>query len=468
LFSDCWLASVYPVPRPLDTPCLVSYLRERYHCLWPDGCSAIILARGSTLAAQNLHTPSRFVIVGNGVTGTTAAEHIRKHMPEADVTLIGGEPYPLYNRVALPIFLKGRVQERNVMMRTVEIHETRGVKLLLDTLATGICMTEHTVTTMSGAEIPFDRLLIATGGVPRSLGIPGESLHGVYPFQTLDDTKALIARCEESRTAVALGGSYIGYELAEAFSHRGLHTTWIMRGDRFLRRLLDPDGGRVVELLAGDRGVEVVYNDWASEIFSNNGVPKSVATHGGREFPADMVGYGIGLRYYTELAESIGIEVRKAIITDQFLQTSQPGVFAAGDAAEFYDVIINSHNQMGTWDNAASHGRLVAQNMLGRQQVYIEVPTYVTTMFGSRLSVLGLTPESHPELEREVQVNFDTRKYRALFFHEGRLVGGVIIGVLKGRRKIEELIRGRQPVEGDRRAIFDLLGPIDQAEPLEA
>jgi NAD(P)H-nitrite reductase large subunit len=177
-----------------------------------------------------------------------------------------------------------------------------------------------------------------------------------------------------------------------------------------------------------------------------------------------MVGYGIGLKYYTELAESIGIEVRKAIITDEYLRTSQPNVYAAGDVAEFFDVIISSHNQMGTWDNAASHGRLVARNMLGDNQVYTEVPTYVTTMFGSRLSVLGLTPESHPELEREVQVNFDTRKYRALFFYEGRLVGAVIIGVLKGRRKLEDLIRGRQPIEGDRRAIFDLLGPIEERE----
>jgi NAD(P)H-nitrite reductase large subunit len=406
----------------------------------------------------------RFVVIGNGVAGTTAAEHIRKLQPDSDVALIAGEPYPLYNRVALPIFLKGRVKERNVMMRTAEIEEQRGVKMLLDTWVTAIDPEEQTVTLNGGKELPYDRLLIATGGMPRPLGVPGESLHGVYQFQTLDDTRDLITRCEESRSAVALGGSYIGYELAEAFSHRGLQTTWIMRGDRFLRRLLDPDGGRVVDLLARDRGVEVVYQDWVSAINPKNGTPGSVATVGGREFPADMVGYGIGLKYYTELAESIGIEVRKAIITDECLRTSRPNVYAAGDVAEFFDVIISSHNQMGTWDNAASHGRLVARNMLGDDQVYTEVPTYVTTMFGSRLSVLGLTPESHPELEREIQVNFETRKYRALFFYEGRLVGAVIIGVLKGRRKLEDLIRGREPVEGDRRAIFDLLGPIEERE----
>ncbi len=410
------------------------------------------------------HAPKRFVIAGNGVAGSTAAEHLRRHNPEADVTLIAGEPYPLYNRVALPIFLKGRVQEKNVMMRTVEVIEKRGVKLLLDTWVTDVCATDKIVKTSTGAEFPYDRLLIATGGTPRLLGIPGDDLHGVYQFQTLDDTKALIERCLDSKSAVALGGSYIGYELAEAFSHRGLQTTWIMRGDRFLRRLLDVEGGQVVDQLARDRGVEIVYNDWATEILSSNGVPKGVTTVGGKACDADIVGYGIGLRYFTELAEKLGIEVRKAIVTDQFLRTSVPDVYAAGDVAEFYDVIVNHHNQMGTWDNAASHGRTVAQNMLGSEIVYTEVPTYVTTMFGSRLSVLGLTPESHPELERETQVNLQTRKYRALFFYEGRLVGAVIIGVLKGRRKLEELIKGRLPVEGDRRALFDLLGPIEDHE----
>jgi NAD(P)H-nitrite reductase large subunit len=410
--------------------------------------------------------PHRFIIVGNGVAGTTAAEHIRKNVPEAHITLFGQEPYPLYNRVALPIFLKGRVPERNVMMRTREIHETRGIDLQLDTVVTHICPEEQTISTDAGKEYPFDRLLIATGGKPRPLGVPGEDLNGVYQFQTLDDTKSLIERCEEATCAVALGGSYIGYELAEAFSHRGLHTTWIMRGDRFLRRLLDEQGGEVVDLLARDRGVHVMYEDWVTSINSNNGVPKSVTTRSGHDVPAAMVGYGIGLSYYTDLAERAGLEVHKAIRTDERLRTGVSNIYAAGDVAEFFDVIISAPNQMGTWDNAASHGRLVVQNMLGRDLIYTEVPTYVTTMFGSRLSVLGLTPENHPELEREIQVSPAARKYRALFFHQGRLVGAVIIGILKGRRKLEELIKGREPIKGDRRSLFDLLGPLDEPEPL--
>src|SRR5947209_8538074 len=150
----------------------------------------------------------RFVIVGNGVAGTTAAEHIRKLQADAEVTLIAGEPYALYNRVALPPYLKGRVQERNVMMRTPEVEEQRGVNLLLDTWATHVCPRDRVVQTNHGEELPFDRLLLATGGTPRPLDVPGGDLPGVYQFQTLDDTRTLRDRCEESRSAVALGGSY--------------------------------------------------------------------------------------------------------------------------------------------------------------------------------------------------------------------------------------------------------------------
>src|SRR5689334_5950288 len=148
--------------------------------------------------------PRRFVIAGNGVAGTTAAEHIRKAQPDSEVPLLAGEPYPLYNRVALPILLKGPVQERNVLMRTQEVEAQRGVNLLLDTWVDALNVRERVVCTSDGREIPYDRLLVATGGTPRELDVPGSHLEAVYQFQTLDDTKALIDRCLESKTAVAL------------------------------------------------------------------------------------------------------------------------------------------------------------------------------------------------------------------------------------------------------------------------
>ena len=146
-------------------------------------------------------------------------------------------------------------------------------------------------------------------------------------------------------------------------------------------------------MLASDLGVEVIHDDFAEELQPHNGRVKAVRTLAGREIPADMVGYGIGNDPNISMLEGSGVETNHGVVTDGFLQTNLSQVFAAGDVAEFFDIVIDSHNLMGTWDNAMSQGRLVAKNMLGAREVYFEVPTYVTTMFGSRLSVLGITPD---------------------------------------------------------------------------
>ena len=397
----------------------------------------------------------RFVIIGNGAAGTTAAENIRKLDPTAIVTVFGDEPYPLYNRVALPPLLKGRVQVHNVIMRKPDDHITRGFALNLESRITSIDPVGQTVTDEAGHDFPYDGLLIATGGRTKKLEVPGADLDGVYVFQTLDETNRLIEKVLESKRAVALGGSYIGYELADAFAERGLETTWIMRGPRFLWRVIDEQGGQVVEALASDMGVRIIHDDFAAELCSNNGTVTSVRTLNGIAVETDMVGYGVGNDLNTGIVANTGADTNIGIITDGHLRTNLPNVFAAGDVAEFFDIVISRHNVMGTWDNSVSQGRVAARNMLGADEVFDEVPTYVTTMFGSRLSVLGITPDVLGGLEGIVRFDLPSRHYKKLFFFEDRLVGAVIIGELRGRRKLVQLIRGRERIE-NREALFDL------------
>lgn len=402
--------------------------------------------------------PSRFVILGNGAAGTTAAENIKKLSPTASVTVFGDEPYQLYNRVALPPLLKGKVQQHNVIMRKPEDHVAKGFELLLETAITRVDTEAQAVTTADGREYPYDSLLVATGGRTRKLGLPGADLEGIDVFQTLDETNALVERILKSKRAVALGGSYIGYELADGFAERGLETTWIMRGPRFLWRLLDEIGGQIVDLLAADMGVEVIHDDFAAEFASDNGRVKGVTTLNGRYVPADMVGYGVGNDLNTAILEGTGIAVNTGVITDKFLRTNVSNVFAAGDVAEFFDIVINRHNVMGTWDNSVSQGRIVARNMLGAEEVFDEVPTYVTTMFGSRLAVVGITPDVMGGLEDVTHFDIDKRNYKKLFFYQNRLVGAIIIGELRGRRKLVQLIRSHEPIEGNREALLSLGG----------
>jgi len=401
--------------------------------------------------------PKRFVIVGNGVAGTTCAETLRAEDPECSVTLVGLEPYPLYNRVSLPRYLKGLPKER-VMLRTIEDHKQRGIDLRLERVATALNVEGKTVHFDDGSELPYDALMVCTGGRPLPYPAPGaEKLHElIYGFQTLDDTDAIIHKADKSQDSVVVGGSFIAYELAEGFRHRGLNTTWIQRGPWFLRRVLDEQGGKMVDFLAREAGVETIYNEEVDFLTPANG-HMTVHTNKGRDIRADMLGYGLGLKMYAEWLDGTGIKVDKGIVCDEYLETTVPGVYAGGDIARFVDLMLDrQYNQMGTWDNAEEHGHTAALNMLGRKVPYREVPTYTTSMFKSNLAVMGITPENTSELESVTRLDMENRLYRALFFYKGRLAGAVLIGTPKGRKKlIEMMVQGLEVAPEKREALLD-------------
>jgi 3-phenylpropionate/trans-cinnamate dioxygenase ferredoxin reductase subunit len=307
----------------------------------------------------------------------------------------------------------------------------------------------------NGQELPYDRLLIATGGRPNKLECPGaKEAAYVFNFQYLDESRAILQRIKESKVAVVLGGSFIGYELTEAFAFQKLETHWLMRGPRFLRRALDEAGGRVVDLLAKDEHVETHYDEAITEIVPQNG-QMLVRTTRGNQITADIVGIGLGLTMNTEVFAG-RLKTNVGIVTNEFLETNAKDVWAAGDVAEFFDVIAQRYHRMGTWDNSLNHGKHVARNMLGAREPFIDVPMYASGMFKSNISVFGVTPEEDPEVEPLGDVDFDTRSYRQLFFKGKTLVGAILIGKMKGRKKILELISTRATID-ERRAVLDLL-----------
>ncbi len=407
--------------------------------------------------------PQRYVIVGNGIAGTTCAETLRTEDPTCSVTLIGLEPYPLYNRVSLPRYIKGLPRER-VMLRTVEQHKERGIDLRLERVATSLDTTGKTVHFDDGSELPYDRMMICTGGHPEPYPAPGadQVRDLTYAFQTLDDTAAIIEKCDQSQDSVVIGGSFIAYELAEGFRHRGLNVTWVQRGPRFLRRVLDEEGGQMVDFLAQEAGVVTVYNDEVEAVAPQNG-HMTVRTSGGKDIRADMLGYGLGLTMYTDWLAGTDIKLDKGIVVDEYLESSVPGIFAGGDIARFLDLMLDrQYNQMGTWDNAEAHGKAAALNMLGRKVEYREVPTYTTSMFKSNLAVMGITPENTGELESVTRLDLPNRLYRALFFYKGRLAGAVLIGTPKGRKKLIEMMVAGQEVPAEKREA--LLDPANLAD----
>jgi NAD(P)H-nitrite reductase large subunit len=404
----------------------------------------------------------RYVIIGNGVAGTTAAETLRKLDPNCNIHVLTNEPYPLYNRVSLPRFLQGVIGEQKVMMRDFAWHEQRAIHLVTETMVTSVDTEERVVVTDRGEHLSYDALLVATGGWANPLRVPGtEGTKHIYNFVTLDDAKTIIARIQESRTAVGYGGSFIAYELCDGFAMRKLNTTWIMRGPCWLRTCLDLDGGEVVDTIARKFGVEVIHGDEIEAVVPHQGVPSYVKTKKGRQIQADLIGVGLGISLNTALLTRTPVQVRKGILVNEYLETNVPGVYAAGDVAEFFDPTIGQHHTMGTWDNALAHGRIAGTNMAGGHQAYIDVPTYTSPLFDVNIAVIGTAESNNPEVEqiaRREPGEKGNENYRKLFFRENKLVGVLMIGSPKGRKKLVEVVKSQQPIEtaAEREALLTL------------
>jgi NAD(P)H-nitrite reductase large subunit len=397
--------------------------------------------------------PRRFVIVGNGVAGTTCAETLRKNDPECEITLIGDERWPLYNRVALPPYIKGKATRQKVFLRTLEQHVQRGITLLLETRVTKINLDEQTVLLDTGKELPYDALLVATGGRPNHLRVPGaEGASNVFNFQYFDDAEAILDAIHTSKRAAVTGGSYIAYELAEGFREQGLEVFWLHRGPHFLRRVLDPEGGALVDDIAREHGVHMLYGSTITECARDNGKVTSIVESNGQRIDVDMVGAGLGVKLNVELFKDLpGVEIRSGVVTNEYLEIGVPNIYAAGDVAEFYDLTIDRHNLLGTWGNSIGHGRTAALNMLGQRTAYEDIPMYSSTLFDSYIRVIGLTPDSSDDLESFEHLNAQARSYQRLFFLDGRCVGAVLIGDMRFRQRIFAAIKSRERIPPDQR-----------------
>src|SRR6202051_1541265 len=298
--------------------------------------------------------------------------------------MIAAERHPLYNRVALPPYLRGQVRREKVFMRTAEDYARQNLEIHLEICATEVDTSGKVVRTNRGQEFPYDALLIATGGRPKPPPWPGsDEVSACLGFQTLDDTDAIIEKADVAERVLVMGGSFIGYELAEGVSFRKkAKLTWIMRGPWFLRYVLDQEGGRRCRQLGEAQDVQFLVGDEVERFSRTNG-RFTAKTVNGFTVDFDLLTYGVGLDYYTEPARDAGIELNKGIVTDSKLRPSAPDVYAAGDVAVFYDLMVGRHNQMGTWDNAEAHGKVAARNMTGESEEFFGLPTYTTPGVGS-------------------------------------------------------------------------------------
>lgn len=408
-----------------------------------------------------------FVIVGDGVAGSSAAETIREESPEATITILTEEGEPLYNRILIKEFAKGKIPPDPLAIHDESWYTERDIELWLNTAVTEVDTESEEVVTHSGDALSYDKLLLANGGTPAQLPVKNSDAEGVHHFWTFEDARRIAEHAEESATGVVIGAGLLGIDFAAICGARNIAANYLMRGESWWRYGLSKTGAEIVHDGMRSQGVTPVFGVGVEEFtIDDDGAVSGVVDTDGSQYDADFVGVAIGLDFNTELIQSTPISHDGGIIVDEYMQTSVENVFAAGDITRFYDVILEEQNQNGSWGSAKEQGNVAGYNMVNDEdrEVFRWVPTYSITHFEFPFLSFG-----HPTLgDEEAERKYGEADWRRLTFKDGKLIGGVLIGNLAPQSAYKRLIREERLVAGQKEALLEESVNLDQlAEPPE-
>lgn len=382
----------------------------------------------------------RYVIVGGGIAGVTAAQRLRALDPSSSVVLFEAEPVPFYLRPGLIEVLAGAKDLSEITPYARSWFESRGIEYRLGEAVVGLNLAKKDVLLATGRSVPYDRLLLATGAEPVRPAIPGIDLPGVFTLRTAADAERIRTWAEGRRSAVVLGGGWLGLEAAYALRRSLEEVVVLDRGRWPLSRHLDEKGGKVLSDLLGERGLTVLSGVEAAEILGEGEV-KGVRLTTGERLPADLVLVAAGVIPRVGLAREAGITVNKGILVDDFLETSAPGVYAAGDGAEWRG------KTYGIVPAAREQAQVAAQNMVDpKSLVYPGTkPVQRLKVAGVDLLVLGEPPAAGGSFAEETLA--EPGRYAKLVLGEGRrLLAAVVLGMPEIMSEIERRFREGEPI----------------------
>ncbi|MEI6601445.1 MAG: FAD-dependent oxidoreductase [Comamonadaceae bacterium] len=302
------------------------------------------------------------LILGAGPAGVIAAETIRKHAPGDAITLVGDEHEPPYSRMAIPYLLMGKVGESGTYLRKSASHFADLKIKLLQATVKRVDSAGRSVTLDSGDVIKFDTLLIATGSQPVQPPIPGIDSAGVHTCWTMADARAIMALATQGSRVLQLGAGFIGCIIMEALAARGVHLSVVEMGDRMVPRMMGATAGGMIRDWCETKGVEVFTGTRVEAIEA--GKPMQVRLSNGRTVLADLVISAAGVRPAIGFLENSGITCLLGVLTDEHLQSTVPGIYAAGDCAEAFDKVSGKTIVSAIQPNAAEQARVAALNMV--------------------------------------------------------------------------------------------------------
>jgi nitrite reductase (NADH) large subunit len=362
----------------------------------------------------------RYVIVGNGVAGTTAAEQIRKNDPDGKIILLTEEDLPFYSRIRLIDYLGGDLDEAGLVIRKPEWYAERRIELQTGIRVTAADAQRRVVTTAGAGDIAYDLLLLATGSHSFIPPIIGADLQGTFSLRTIADARAIVAGCSPGGELVVIGGGLLGLEAGNALRRRGMRVTVVEFFPRLLPRQLDERGAEKLKGIMEGMGFSFQLGI-SVHAFQGGTTVERVVLDNCEVLSADLVLIAAGVRPSLDLARGLGLDCNRGVLVDAMFRTSRPEIYAAGDVTEFAGTVY------GSWPAALQQGRIAGTNMAGGSLLY------QGTVMANKLKVAGIELAAVGEIDAEDQYRSVVEEregvYRKLVYdRESRLIGAVMLG----------------------------------------
>ena len=398
-----------------------------------------------------------YVIIGSGAAGIGAVEGIRSLDINSNIILVREESAGYYSRPGLAYYLSGEIPERGLYPFTENDFQRLNV-VRKHARVTRIAPTEHCVELSDGSDLRYLRMLIATGSSASRTSVPGLELEGVVKLDNLEDARHILKLARKAHTGVIVGGGITALELVEGLVARGVKTHYFLRGDRYWSNVLDETESRIIEHRLKEDRVTVHYHTELAEIVGKQGKVTGVRTKDGKEIKCEIVGVAIGITPRKDLAETAGLKTDRGILVNEFLQTDNPDIFAAGDVAQVFDPFTGKTVLDSLWGPARNQGWTAGLNMVGKQVLYHKDFAFnVTRLAKLTTTIIGTVGEGKDadlvgiargdsEVWRQLpdaiaaQSNFDVNHLRLLVGKE-TLVGAILIGDQSLSLPLQVLIR---------------------------
>jgi nitrite reductase [NAD(P)H] large subunit len=397
----------------------------------------------------------KLVVVGNGMAGVACVEQILRHKPKFAITIFGDETHVNYNRIMLSSVLAGEKSLDDIVLNGLDWYQQNGIDLRLGIRIVDVDPAVKTVTGDDGSVTSFDKLLLATGSLPIIPSIEDVKKDGVFVFRNLDDTRALLERSRPGLKAVVIGGGLLGLEAARGLQVQGCEVTVVHLMDTLMERQLDEIGGSYLAAKMNRLGVTVLLGLSTTAILGNGKV-EGVQFKGGRSIPADLVVVAAGISPSVDLGHKAGLRIKRAIVVNDYMETSHPDIFAVGECVQHNGVCY------GLIAPLLEQGKVLAATITGNKG-----PTYQGSILASKLKIMGVDVFSAGEINDKVDgsevIRYEDPSlgiYKKLTLKDNKLTGVIMVGETSDSHRYMEWLRGGTDLAKLRRQLL-FPGPGD-------